>query len=137
MLVIVTGSRKLENKIRVRRKLNESLRESVKRGEVLQIAVGDCPTGADKFVRDWAYEYKNDIRVRCRVFSADWDKYGRKAGPIRNAFMVDEALMFSRVANLEAVCLAFPRDDEKNAGTHHCATTAGAKGISVEYHWGM
>jgi hypothetical protein len=137
MIVIVTGSRKLKNKLRVRRQLNAYLRESIERGEVLQVAVGDCPTGADQFARDWADEYEANLRVRCRVFKADWDKHGDKAGPIRNAFMVDESLRFSRVANLDAVCLAFPRDGEKNAGTHHCATTAGANKIPVKYFWGM
>lgn len=50
------------------------------------ILVGDCPTGVDKFVRDYCKENK----IEYKVFVAKWDKYGLSAGPIRNKEMIDE-----------------------------------------------
>ncbi len=42
--------------------------------------------GADKFAIDlakgWNYQYK--------IFMAEWDRYGNRAGPIRNQRMLDE-----------------------------------------------
>jgi YspA, cpYpsA-related SLOG family len=46
---------------------------------------GNAP-GADWMANAWAREH--DIAVR--VFPADWKKYGRAAGPIRNQQMLDE-----------------------------------------------
>lgn len=40
--------------------------------------------GADRFARRWA----TDRGVRLQTFDADWMKYGRSAGPIRNKAML-------------------------------------------------
>lgn len=42
-------------------------------------------TGADQFARDWA----NTRGVQLMEMQADWDKYGKNAGPIRNKLMID------------------------------------------------
>lgn len=42
-----------------------------------------CATGADEFGRRWAVA--NGIPVR--KFPADWDRFGKSAGPIRNRKM--------------------------------------------------
>jgi len=48
---------------------------------------GGCPTGADHIANDIA----NDQGWRSiYIFSADWDKYGRAAGPKRNKQMLVE-----------------------------------------------
>jgi hypothetical protein len=52
-----------------------------------QIFVGDCPTGADLFVRNWCKEKNKPFKV----FEAAWDKYGKGAGPIRNRNMLSQA----------------------------------------------
>ena len=44
---------------------------------------GMCPTGADKFAYDWAIKK----RISIETYSADWVKYGKAAGPIRNKQM--------------------------------------------------
>jgi len=57
-----------------------------------------------------------------KQFFADWDKYGRKAGPIRNHEMIDfgaDELM------------AFPDNDSK--GTKECAKYAHKKGVEVHF----
>lgn len=56
-------------------------------GEDDEVLVGDCPTGIDLFVREFCKERE----VPFTVFVADWNKYGRAAGPIRNGQMVEEA----------------------------------------------
>lgn len=51
----------------------------------LVVVHGDCPKGADRIVRDWAEENE----VPQERYPADWDKYGKPAGHIRNKQMVD------------------------------------------------
>jgi hypothetical protein len=43
--------------------------------------------GADKLAREWARSNKIPIKT----YIAEWDRYGRKAGPIRNQLMLDDA----------------------------------------------
>ena len=54
---------------------------------------------------------------------AQWDRYGRKAGPQRNIAMV---------AAGADLCLAFPLDG--SVGTWHCLRTAVACGIQVRIY---
>ena len=49
------------------------------------IIVGDCPTGADALALKWVKQTSPSHRI----YSADWDKYGKAAGPIRNAQMAE------------------------------------------------
>ena len=51
---------------------------------------------------------------------ADWDKFGRSAGYVRNAQMIESG------ANL---CVAFIKDDSR--GASHCANIAAKAGIKV------
>lgn len=110
MKVLCTGGRDYADSNTVLR-----LFDQVNPGHVF---VGDCPTGLDKFVRDWC-----ELRgVECSVFRADWTNHGRAAGPKRNIEMVIAAL-----AEGCRVAFAFPG----GAGTHHCAATASGKGLIV------
>ena len=43
-------------------------------------------TGADELARQWAYAY----RIDHHVYYAQWDKYGKAAGPLRNQWMLDD-----------------------------------------------
>lgn len=45
-------------------------------------------TGADKI----GEEYAKSRGLKCAVFKAEWDKYGRAAGPIRNKQMLYYAM---------------------------------------------
>lgn len=56
-------------------------------GPINAIIQGDCPTGADRFARMWAIS-RNE---HCDCYPADWDRYGKAAGPIRNQQMLDES----------------------------------------------
>ena len=43
-------------------------------------------SGADSLAGEWAKKHN----IKCQVFPADWGKYGKSAGPIRNQQMLDE-----------------------------------------------
>lgn len=47
---------------------------------------GGCPTGADALADRWC----DAFGVRKRIYPANWTKYGKAAGPIRNQRMLDE-----------------------------------------------
>lgn len=75
--VIVFGSRTWEN-VGIMQAVLAAL---PKRG--LLIVHGDCPTGADHLAQLWAEA--NGIPTERHP--ADWTKYGKRAGPLRNAEM--------------------------------------------------
>lgn len=54
-------------------------------GDSLVLIAGGA-RGADSLAEEWA----RDHEVPVKVFQADWDTHGRKAGPIRNQLMLDE-----------------------------------------------
>ena len=74
--------------------------------------IGDCPTGVDKSVTD-------HYRPTGNVFIAEWDVYGKAAGPIRNKAMIDKA----------DALIAFWDGDSR--GTKDCIKHATHKGIPV------
>jgi predicted Rossmann-fold nucleotide-binding protein len=81
MKVIVCGGRQYNNETRLYSILGKLHRE---RGVSLVIQ-GGAP-GADTLAARWAMA--NDISTT--TYAADWGKHGSRAGPIRNAAMMDE-----------------------------------------------
>lgn len=75
--------------------------------------VGDA-AGADEHARNWAL-FRN---VDMRIYHAEWSKYGKAAGPIRNREMVKNADML----------YAFPG----GRGTNDCISAAIEAGIGVK-----
>jgi hypothetical protein len=117
--ILVTGSRDWPHPEVVYRELAKAASATT-----LPIVVveGACHLGgADQTAWNWAEDEAwrgND--VTSERHPADWGKYGKAAGFIRNQEMV----------NLGAdICLAFCLNDSK--GTMHCATAAKAAGIPV------
>lgn len=53
----------------------------------IHLRVGCCKTGADRFTRDWADANRHYL-ASVTVYHADWDQFGRPAGPIRNGHML-------------------------------------------------
>lgn len=61
--------------------------------------------------------------MRVVVFPAEWEKFGKAAGPIRNIEMLNE--------NPDLV-LAFHNDLSKSKGTAHTVKTAQKRGLKVK-----
>ncbi len=78
------------------------------------IVVGDA-SGADAFTRAYAQKHK----IELKVYNADWDTYGKSAGPKRNRKMLTE--------NKDATVLAF----KGGKGTKNCVETALSLGMTV------
>lgn len=64
--------------------------------------------------------------IECREYPADWSKYGKAAGPIRNTQMIKEE-------NIDVV-YAFHPNIEESKGTKNMILQAHAKGIPVFVH---
>jgi hypothetical protein len=75
--------------------------------------------GADTISR-LAAEY---LLLEIERFPADWDRYGKSAGPIRNRQMLDEK---------PDLVLAFHSNIENSKGTKDCITEASKRGIEVK-----
>ena len=109
MKIIVTGSRDYRD--------SDYLIEVLSRWQPRFISVGDCPTGADCY----ANGFIRSRGIASRVYKADWKRFGKSAGPIRNQEMVDEGA--------DMVLAFFQRPDSK--GTLNCVKLAEAAGIPV------
>lgn len=81
---------------------------------------GACPTGADLMADDWILSWD---RV-AETHPADWKKYGKRAGYVRNAEMVEAG------ADL---CLAFILNKSRGATmTADLAEEAGIRTVRIE-----
>lgn len=87
MRVLVCGGRHYQNKAMVRQQIDMLLRSLNFRGMTLTIIHGACPTGADAL----ADEYARELGLEVLRFPADWNRYGKRAGYLRNQRMLDEA----------------------------------------------
>jgi hypothetical protein len=76
--VLVCGSRHFTD-----RKLLEATLQQFAIEEIIEGGA----FGADTLAREWAFAHK----IPVMEFMADWGKYGRAAGPLRNKRMLDEA----------------------------------------------
>jgi hypothetical protein len=86
MKIAIIGSRDFTD----RKLLNEVL-ESYK--SKITLVVSGAARGADKLGEQWAI----DNNIKTLIFPADWDKYGKRAGFIRNEDIIkncDGAIAF-------------------------------------------
>ncbi len=115
-IIIITGSR--EAKKSESKEILDFIKQTLDSLSLDNITfyIGDCK-GVDSIVKD---VFTNNI-----IFKAEWEKYGLKAGPIRNQLMVDTAIKNSK----NVYCIAFPKSSSK--GTFHTINYAERKGIKV------
>lgn len=110
MRILITGSRDFDNF-----ELMKYILNFFKEEKDVTLIHGDC-RGADKIA---GYIGKS-LGFNIEAHPADWDKYGKKAGPIRNTEMVDSG------ADL---VLAFPIGNSYR--TKDCIRKAEQRGIPI------
>lgn len=92
MRILVCGGRHYRNARAVRDTL-DAFRDDTYQVTLIE---GRCRSGADRIARLFAFLWG----WTCEGYPADWNRYGRRAGPIRNQLMLD--------ASEPDVCIAFP-----------------------------
>lgn len=114
--VIVTGSRDWWDEDKLWSALYDEYRGWT--CDTMTVVHGGCPTGADAMAGEWAKLHAPE--VKSDIYEADWNQYGKAAGPIRNQRMVDDGA---------DIVLAFPL--ESSRGTWDCVRRAGIAGLEV------
>lgn len=97
--IVVTGGREYSDKTKVKEVLDLIRPDFIVQGGA---------TGADQLAKEWA----DANGIKCHTEEAEWTKYGKPAGHIRNAKMLDD--------NPTAIVVAFPG----NKGTANCIKNA-------------
>jgi len=133
MRVCVTGDRNWRDAAYVWNVLDTVLDKFVIRDRVFGVITGlteefvlmqgECPYGgADKHAAEWAYS-RRAIGVQSLPFPADWKRYRRAAGPIRNKQMIEEGK--------PDLVIAFHDALTKSRGTKNTVDLATAAGLDV------
>jgi hypothetical protein len=112
MKVIIAGSRAFTDYQKLKKECNQFLQEQTD----IQIVSGDHYKGADKL----GIQYANERGLNLIKFPADWDSYGKAAGPKRN----------SKMASYAHALIAFW--DGKSRGTNNMIQLAKQKGLRVK-----
>ena len=115
--IIVAGSRNFHNHQKMYPILDELLKD--KTHDEIELVSGCC-RGADKLGE--LYGYYNNWKVI--KFQADWDKYGKAAGAIRNEQMAKYASEAER-----GILIAFPIGESR--GTYNMIKLAKQYGLEV------
>jgi len=129
MRIIITGSRHWINYKAVQMVIDRAHDMAGERAESLYVRHGDNPKGADRMARNIVnnYQLAGLPLIFDERFPADWDKYGKPAGVIRNGLMLTtEPLPVDEVHT-------FPLQD--SIGTLDMMRRADAQQIPV-YNWG-
>jgi len=122
MRIIVTGSRDWGDPRSVEYALDTVYHLCSVMQAKLTLVHGACPTGADRVAQDW-YDRRSrnwGFHAECERHPANWNQYGKAAGPKRNLKMLD--------AGADLV-LAFW--DGKSPGTGHMIRMAEMRSIPV------
>lgn len=110
--VLVCGGRDYTNYAAVARAL-----DAVRAESPIDCIIHGNARGADTCAANWAYG-RRDLGVRCFAVPAQWAKYGKRAGPIRNQQMLGMGV---------DLVVAFPGGD----GTRDMVRRARAAGVKV------
>lgn len=136
MRVIITGSRDWPSRQAVWADLDRlytrwSRQPGKYADEFFDVSVGDCPTGADEFARQWCET--RDIEPS--VYVARWTALGRGAGPNRNSEMVNDGgdVCLAYIGVCDRKTCTRPRPHGSHGATD-CAHKAKSAGIPVEAH---
>lgn len=108
MRVIIAGSRNIEDYARLEKVVKES-------GYDITTVISGTAFGVDRMGERWAHEHKIPIER----FPADWKKYGKQAGYLRNVQMAEVA---------DALIALW---DGESKGTRHMIDIATRKNLRV------
>lgn len=111
MKCIIAGGRKFKDAILLKKEVDD-FRDT---HDITEIVSGHA-LGADSL----GEAYANFYGIKLTIFKADWDTYGRAAGPIRNKQMIDYA---------DAIIVFW---DGKSRGTKNDIDLAKEKGIILK-----
>ena len=117
--VIIAGSRKFNDYQKLLETLDELGIHLINSIDSVEIISGHAP-GADTLGERFADAYGYPLKI----FPADWDKYGKAAGPIRNEQMAKYAAETDR-----GILIAFPIGESK--GTRNMIKLAKQYGLEV------
>lgn len=117
MIIVVTGDREWESLETISEAFKWFLNHYKVTPEQVMVIEGEA-RGADKRCRLVAEE----MGMNVKALPAEWEKYGRAAGPIRNQSMLDFH---------PEVCLAFHDDLENSKGTKDMVKRSKKFGIPV------
>ena len=117
--IIVCGGRHFDDYPRLTAEINGVVQSLGLQMNEMEIISGHC-AGTDQLGERYAEEHEVD----CKVFPAEWKKYGRAAGPIRNSQMIDYA-----AESVMPVVVAFV--SLKSKGTMDTVNKARKKGFKV------
>lgn len=106
--------RLLSEALRERERLQLILSAAIGRLDAERFAMGDA-TGADALAARWCEENG----VAFKVYAAEWDAHGSKAGPIRNRQMLEQ--------EIPSAVIAFPG----SKGTRNMCDIAERAGVRV------
>ena len=112
--VIIAGTRDFNDYDFLKKNVDYFLQGINPNNEEIEIVSGNA-RGADKLGERYAKEHNLPVKL----FPANWDKYGKQAGYLRNQEM----------ANYSDVLIAFW--DEKSKGTKHMIDIAKKQGLTV------
>jgi len=120
MKIMITGGRDFKDKDRMWKALDYFLKNTT---ENIIIVHGDA-VGADTLSKEWAEE-RGQEHSPYPIEKAEWDKYGRGAGPRRNHRMLQD--------NLDVDCiLAFP--GPKSRGTYDMIERGHIAGVPTKIY---
>ena len=120
--IIINGSRDFHNDTYLRLILKDYIMTNQINPELIEIISGGAK-GADTLAIKFAKEYN----LNYKVMNADWNKYGKRAGIIRNAEMLTYAISNP---NDIAILISFWNGTSK--GTKHMIDISNDKGIIVK-----
>ena len=122
--IIICGGRHFKDYEQLESTMNDVMSKIAPWRDVVEIVSGHCE-GADQLGELYAKKHG----LPCKVIPAQWEKYGRSAGPIRNS----EMIKYAAEAEMPVV-VAFrsPRTKGTN-DTVKKATKQGFKVFEVEY----
>lgn len=105
----------------IRDRIHRACSEALAAGRLVVIVEGECPQGGvDRVAREWGNRTPG---VTVDPHPANWAKFGKAAGMIRNREMVQAGA---------DICLAFPVRGSR--GTINCMQQAAEAGIPGQWH---